>query len=84
MNLSDDLRRMIKGMTYSTALEFLKQGYPVRRAQWRSDYYIKLQGKTIVAYDLEIRLKGHWDAEDRHMLAEDWEFYLGEEFECIN
>lgn len=75
IDLSLDLIKKVKNMDFGSALTFMKDGYFLRRASWKKDYYVLLNGKTFVAIDVEYNERKHWNPEDWHIVAEDWEFY---------
>ena len=75
IDMSLDLMKQVKNMDFGSALTFLKDGYLMRRMSWKKGYFIKLNDKTFVAYDTEYNERKHWNPEDYHLVAEDWEFY---------
>lgn len=60
-----------ENMTFSEALEAMKQGYKVKRASWTAGY-IYLKNKDIVYDDCDNKFDG---VSIDYIFATDWEIY---------
>ena len=62
--------------TFSEALTAIKMGFKMRRECWKDNYYVSLENGKIMVTDLCRNTCVEWDAENRHLLAEDWCKYI--------